>query len=163
MWMLVAAAVAGCDPKMADRGVKAVKSAEAAMRVEIAAVSVGASCRGTPLGENASQLGNLQPDMRPTFDLRTAAESPELWMEVCGGTAGIRILADLPSLPVEERRAHLWSQCDLGRFDWMSEKEWLSADGLLVTPFSAGVLLGQHEVKPASTKVLVRGLAGLNP
>lgn len=163
MWALVAAAYAGCEPKMVDRAVETVKGASAEVRVELGAAAFGAACGETAFGAHVATLANVPPDMRGLLEMKGAADSPALWMGLCGGTEGLRVLADLTKLAPSDRRAHLWAKCGLEKAGWMTEAEWLGASGLLVTPFMAGAQLAADGVDAKKARPMVRALAGLGP
>ncbi len=162
MWVFAAVSMAsaGCAGPMVERAAATVRTAPTAQRVLLSAAAYRAACP-TPFREALGSISDAGLELGALLEMKAAAEAPMLWMEVCGGSEGLRVLADSGAVAPSERRAVLWKRCELGERGWMTEVEWLVAPGLMVAPWMAGAELQQQSATPKQVRLLVRGLAGL--
>lgn len=160
-WLLAAVALAApCDGSEVPEVLEAIDAVRSEHRVEMTAMWVSQACTGAPaLASGAGQVAASPPDYRPMVDLSTVANDPTLWLAVCSG--GLAPLQRMAQVAAKDKRSVVWKGCGLDRHGWFTESEWNGADGLVAISLSTGAALKASGVKEASTRRIVRALAGI--
>jgi hypothetical protein len=65
------------------------------------------------------------------------------------------------ALPVEQKREHLWTGCDLKARGWFTREEWRGADGTIVLALAGAQAAADAGISAAHVRVLARALAGI--
>lgn len=156
----IALAKPPCDPDGLRQGREALLQIEARYSTELAAAALVEACTLPPSLERAlGDWSSVGPDMRRLVDAR-AAEDVVAWKAACTGGTDV-LVATMTSLPPDQQRAALWKGCEVGRSGWVSEAEFLGADGALVSGILMLHWLQRDGIAPEHAKPLARALVGL--
>jgi hypothetical protein len=162
VWWLGASMAWGapCDGAAVDRLAAALVAAGPAERLGMAAAGWAPLCPDDAvLDQQLAQVPAASPDGRYLVELQASLIDGRRWADAC--TGGTLALSMATKLGANQRRGHLWAQCELERYAAFDESEWTAATGLLVLPVMVAHTLRAGGIPAERARPLVRALAGL--